>query len=84
MDFCAHSVGFRVDEKRRTIRLISFGPEQTWTEIGEPRRYPLRPDDFPKDLFRPSELWELAWVTLKTEQPTVYRALLSVVLRQRR
>ena len=79
MDYCSRKVGFRVDEERRTIQVIWWGPEDTWIGIGEPRPYPLRPDEVPEDRFRPRELWNLAWVTLKAEHPEVYRKLLKVV-----
>jgi hypothetical protein len=66
-DFTGRSVGFRVDDVTRTVRIIKK-TEGDWFVLGEPRRYPLSPDILPDG---PSSsacgAWELAWLLLKED-----------------
>ncbi len=66
-DYCGNSIGFRVDEKTKTIQVI-WKFDGKWRTCGEPLTYPIPSDLFPQaPPVSNVNLWELAWAILKTD-----------------
>lgn len=81
-DYCGESVGFRVDENKKTVQLICK-QEGKWIEYGLLRRLPVSPVEFPlaPRTPGPNSAWDLTWLIVSEENPDGASQLQQILVR---
>src|SRR5690348_4386826 len=78
-DYRGHSIGLRISETDRTVKIIYRAVKTEWRELEPPRSYPVHPSEIPTSAITSAGAWELAWVVLRVDNPSAYYEAKAIV-----